>query len=73
MIVTGPAGLANAIGTKVGWQENFAKHVVYLGNAPWKKRRLREPETLPIQHFLNWYYDRTDPIGFWKTIGGYEN
>ena len=69
----GLSGLATAIGTKVGWRENSAKHVVYLGNAPWQKRKLREAEALPIQHYLNWYYDRTDPIGFWKTVGGYEN
>jgi len=69
----GLSGLATAIGTKVGWRENSAKHVVYLGNAPWQKRKLREPEALPMQHYLNFYYDRTDPIGFWKAVGGYED
>jgi hypothetical protein len=69
----GLSGIATAIGTSVGWTENSAKHVVFLGNAPWQTRKLREAEELPMRHYLNWYYDRTDPIGFWKVVPGYED
>jgi hypothetical protein len=64
----GLSGISAAIGTSVGWTENSAKHVVFLGNAPWQTRKLREAEELPMRHYLNWYYDRTDPIEFWKTM-----
>jgi hypothetical protein len=66
----GLSGISKAIG-EAGWSENSAKHIVFLGNAPFQKHRKGEgARDLPINHYLNWAFDRSDPYGIWKDNWG---
>lgn len=63
----GLSGISKAI-SEAGWSENSAKHIVFLGNAPFQKHRKGEgARDLPINHYLNWVFDRSDPYGIWKN------
>jgi len=58
----GLSGIATALGN-IGWTENSAKHVVFMGNAPFQTQQGRgRTSDLPIKHYLNWLFDRTDPV-----------
>lgn len=58
----GLSGIAEAL-TNAGWQDNSAKHIVYMGFAPFHEVGRKEAAPLPLQgHFLNWLFDRTDPV-----------
>jgi len=66
----GLSGVSKAI-NDAGWSENSAKHIVFLGNAPFQKYRKGEgARDLPINHYLNWVFDRSDPYGIWKNNWG---
>lgn len=66
----GLSGIGKAI-SEAGWTENSAKHIVFLGNAPFQKHRRGEgARDLPINHYLNWVFDRSDPYGIWKDSPG---
>ncbi|RLS31406.1 MAG: hypothetical protein DWH80_08095 [Planctomycetota bacterium] len=61
----GLSGMATALGN-IGWTENSAKHVVFMGNGPFQTQQGRgRTSDLPINHYLNWLFDRTDPEGIW--------
>jgi hypothetical protein len=69
----GLSGIAEAIGGN-GWSENSAKHVVFMGNAPFQRLKGRGGDSdLPIKHYLNWLFDRNDPLNIWDKPGEWED